>query len=113
MFPTITHCRPIKPRLSAIPYCCCAAKTTPSGKPGTTVEDHCLYVGRVAEALVALLPESVRRLLPAAPGLAVSLHDVGKVSPGYELKYFRDSVVREHAPELCDQTSFCARHASI
>ena len=43
----------------------------------------------------------------------MSVHDVGKVSPGYELKYFSDTVVRQYAPELCGQASYCSRHASI
>jgi len=34
----------------------CWAKTTKDGKPGITVRDHCLNVGCVAEALLALLP---------------------------------------------------------
>ena len=32
------------------------AKTTDKGKPGITVRDHCLNVGCVADAHLALLP---------------------------------------------------------
>ncbi|MFA6631153.1 MAG: CRISPR-associated helicase Cas3' [Kiritimatiellia bacterium] len=99
--------------LPAIPFDKCAAKTTADGKPGTCVVDHCINVGRVAEALIALQPERVKRLFPPKPGLSVSVHDVGKVSPGYENKYFRDTVVREYAPELCSQMSFSTHHAAI
>ncbi|HRT30124.1 MAG TPA: hypothetical protein P5527_10045, partial [Kiritimatiellia bacterium] len=88
-----------KPHIPAIPFEKCAAKTTTDGKPGTTVLNHGIHVGRVAEALVALKPECVKRLLPPRPGLPTGVHDVGKVSPGYALKYFANTVVREHAPE--------------
>ena len=53
-----------KPHIPAIPFEKCAAKTTTDGKPGTTVLDHGIHVGRVAEALAALKPECVKRLLP-------------------------------------------------
>jgi hypothetical protein len=72
--------------IPVIPYRDCAAKNTPDGGVGTSVVDHCVNAGRVSEALFSLLPEVVRKCLPPAPGLSVSLHDVGKVSPGYELK---------------------------
>ncbi len=64
----------------------CWAKTTPDGKPGISVRDHCLNVGCVAEALVGLLSSPLRNLLPqSAPALA-ALHDIGKVSPGFQAK---------------------------
>src|SRR3954468_22714984 len=60
----------------------CWAKTTEDGKPGINVRDHCLNVGCVAEALLAEV------LLPAPPGATTlaALHDVGKVSPGFQKK---------------------------
>jgi CRISPR-associated endonuclease/helicase Cas3 len=62
------------------------AKTTPEGKPGISVQSHCLNVGLVAEAIIAALPATVRSLLP--PGLATlaGLHDVGKICPGFQAK---------------------------
>ena len=60
-----------------------------------------------------MLFRSVRRLLPNEIGFTVSVHDVGKVSPGYELKYFSDTVVRQHVPELLGCTSFSSLHATI
>lgn len=99
--------------IPVIPYRDCAAKNTPDGGVGTSVVDHCVNTGRVSEALFSLLPEVVRKCLPPAPGLSVSLHDVGKVSPGYELKYFAETVVRRFAPELCGNASFFNKHASI
>ena len=74
--------------IPVIPYDRCAAKTTDTDAPGTTVLDHCRNVGCVADALMALMPSSMHNRLPTRPGLPVSMHDIGKVSPGFMLKYF-------------------------
>src|SRR5450759_1896923 len=42
----------------------CWAKTTADGRPGISVRDHCLNVGCIAEALLELLPDYLRKLLP-------------------------------------------------
>jgi CRISPR-associated endonuclease/helicase Cas3 len=75
------------------------AKTTDDGRPGISVRDHCLNVGTVAEALIALLPECVRGLLPPGAATLAALHDVGKISPGFQLKceWWRE---RYETPEL-------------
>lgn len=99
--------------IPVVPFEKCAAKTTPDNRAGTTVPEHCVYVGRVGEALFSLLPGCVKNKLPPEPGLPLSVHDVGKVSPGYELKYFEHSVVKAYAPELCGKKSFVDKHASI
>jgi CRISPR-associated endonuclease/helicase Cas3 len=65
----------------------CWAKTTPKGKPGIRVRDHCVNVGCVAEALVRLLPSQLRGMLPESGAATLAaLHDVGKVSPGFQVK---------------------------
>jgi CRISPR-associated endonuclease Cas3-HD len=69
-----------------ISYKECWAKTTEEGKPGISVRDHCLNVGCVAEALLALLPPQLRRLIPPGAATLAALHDVGKVSPGFQSK---------------------------
>ncbi len=69
-----------------ISYKECWAKTTEEGKPGISVRDHCLNVGCVAEALLALLPPQLRRLIPSGAATLAALHDVGKVSPGFQSK---------------------------
>ncbi len=65
----------------------CWAKTTASNEPGVNVRDHCLNVGCVAEELLKRLPDSLKSALrtQSSPILA-SLHDVGKVSPGFQSK---------------------------
>jgi CRISPR-associated endonuclease/helicase Cas3 len=64
----------------------CWAKTTEDAKPGITVRDHCLNVGCVAEALLALLPPQLRKLIPPGATTLAALHDIGKVSPGFQVK---------------------------
>ena len=65
----------------------CWAKTTEDGKPGISVLDHCLNVGCVAEALVALLPPQLHKLIPSGAATLAALHDIGKVSPGFQQKW--------------------------
>jgi len=64
----------------------CWAKTTGNGMPGIRVRDHCLNVGCVAEALLALLPPTLNELIPPGAATLAALHDVGKVSPGFQVK---------------------------
>src|SRR5450759_243535 len=64
----------------------CWAKTTEDGKPGISVRDHCLTVGCVAEALLALLPPQLLKQFPPGAATLAALHDVGKVSPGFQVK---------------------------
>lgn len=64
----------------------CWAKTLPDGSPGISVKNHCLNVGCVAEALVALLLPSLQACLPDGVATLAALHDLGKVSPGFQQK---------------------------
>lgn len=62
------------------------AKTTEDGAPGISVRDHCLNVGCVAEALATVLPPGVRDLLPRGAVTLAALHDVGKITLGFQAK---------------------------
>ena len=64
----------------------CWAKTTQDGEPGINVRDHSLNVGCVAEALLALLSPQLQQLVPTGGVTLAALHDVGKVSPGFQVK---------------------------
>src|ERR1700679_1265990 len=64
----------------------CWAKTTEDGLPRISVRHHCLNVGCVAEALRDLLPAPLRGMLPVGTVTLAALHDVGKVSPGFQQK---------------------------
>lgn len=62
------------------------AKTTADDQPGISVRDHCLNVGCVAEALLARLCESLDVPLPPGAATLAALHDLGKISPGFQQK---------------------------
>lgn len=65
----------------------CWAKTNPqNGLPCLSVVDHCLIVGQVSETLFRNLYPSIRKLLPSGCVTLVAAHDVGKLTPGFQLK---------------------------
>ncbi len=77
-----------------IPLKDCLAKTIrlESGKkPGVSVETHCRIVGHVARELLSRLPVWLREcLFPDGSELIAAAHDVGKVSPTFQEKIYRD-----------------------
>ncbi len=64
------------------------AKTTPDGKPGISVYEHMLNVGCVAHCIAEISPETLKRfhLRSTMVGALAALHDLGKVSPGFQRK---------------------------
>ena len=62
------------------------AKTSLAGEPGISVLDHCINVGCVAEVILSRLPRAVARLLPAGSVTLAALHDLGKISAGFQSK---------------------------
>jgi len=62
------------------------AKTTSNGLPNTCVRAHCLHVGAVARAMAGSLPAAVQLLLPEGYACLIAAHDIGKISPGFQLK---------------------------
>lgn len=54
--------------------------------PGISVRDHCLNIGCVAEALISTLTPAVRALLPPGSATLAALHDVGKITLGFQAK---------------------------
>jgi CRISPR-associated endonuclease/helicase Cas3 len=85
-FPRKLGIPPLAPVESAPRHEDCWAKTTKDGKPGISVRDHCLNVGCVAEALLTLLPPQLEALQPRGASTFAALHDLGKVSPGFQVK---------------------------
>jgi len=64
------------------------AKTTLDGKPGISVYDHMVDVGCVAQCLTEIAPQLLVRfgLLADEVGALAALHDLGKISPGFQQK---------------------------
>jgi len=93
-----------------LPADACLAKTTVAGEPGTRVPEHLRSVGAVAERLTANLPQTVLAKAPFSPVIPALLHDVGKVSPGFQLHISRD-YVRSVLPELAALSPGCTDHA--
>lgn len=62
------------------------AKTIRGDLPGISVRDHCLNVGCVAGALISGLPATARTLLPAGSATLAALHDIGKITLGFQVK---------------------------
>ena len=60
------------------------AKTTPDGQPGISVFDHSMNVGCVAHALIQMLPQRLKLLLPSGAAALAALHDVGKITIGFQ-----------------------------
>ena len=60
---------------------------------------HCRIVGSVAEELVARLPASIASIFPEGSATIAAVHDVGKVSPGFQKK-IANEYVRGLAPDL-------------
>lgn len=64
------------------------AKTTSDGLPGISVFDHMVNVGCVARRIAETSPEILERLhlKPSTIGALAALHDLGKISPGFQRK---------------------------
>lgn len=65
----------------------CWAKTTEADRPGICVLQHCRTAGIVARLLTYGLPHWLTASLSARAGVCLAaLHDVGKVTPGFQRK---------------------------
>ncbi len=54
--------------------------------PGIGVLDHCTNVGCVAEALLKAAPQTLRALFPPGAATLAALHDIGKITLGFQAK---------------------------
>jgi len=54
--------------------------------PGISVHDHCLNVGCVAEQLYDALSPGAKALLPVGSVTLAALHDIGKITLGFQAK---------------------------
>jgi CRISPR-associated endonuclease/helicase Cas3 len=64
------------------------AKTNLEGKPGISVYDHMVNVGCVARCIAESSPKILERfqLRASVVGALAALHDIGKISPGFQRK---------------------------
>ena len=84
------------------------AKTQTDGeivKPGQTLWLHSLIAGYIARYLISLFPKNIRDLIfPRGTEFVVSLHDLGKISPSFMLRLFKD-VEPSYRPVYFDSLS--------
>lgn len=101
-------------KIPVIPWEHCIAKSTIDGTPSISVAEHCRIVGEVSKALIEQLSSSTLALLGDNPPLVVALHDLGKVSPGFQKKLNPEHVLRL-APNLAKlpNTGFETLHARV
>ena len=74
-------------------------------KAGTTTLEHCVISGVMAQCLFDNMPERVKTLFVDRflVGLVVAGHDVGKISPQFLMKFFRNNFVTQYLPSLLSQ----------
>lgn len=94
------------------------AKTTLEGKPGISVYDHMINVGCVARRIAEISPALLQRFnLPSTiVGALAALHDLGKISPGFQRKcecWLEGNRLTQIARNGCWDTSTEADHGKI
>lgn len=94
------------------------AKTTPDGKPGISVYDHMLDVGWVAHCIAELSPEILNRfnLESKEIGVLAALHDIGKISPGFQRKcaaWLEENGLTKIDRNCCWDTAMEADHGKV
>lgn len=91
------------------------AKTTPDNLPGISVFDHMINVGCVARSIAKNLQELIDafRLEPSVIGALAALHDLGKISPGFQMKceeWLKKKGLQKIAQNGCWDTAMEADH---
>jgi len=87
----------------------CWAKTNfDTGIPVLTVRDHCIHVGAVAEEVIKLIPRRACDNLPKGASTLVALHDIGKITLGFQKKCSH----WKYFPEICN-TGLEGNHAKV
>ena len=94
------------------------AKTTSEGKPGISVYDHMVNVGCVAHCMAEISPAILERFdLPSSTiGALAALHDLGKISPGFQQKcdaWLEENVLVKTARNGCWDTSMESDHGKV
>lgn len=94
------------------------AKTTLDGNPGISVFDHMIDVGYVARCLADMSPVILNRFRLQADevGSLAALHDIGKISPGFQRKclhWLEKNNLAKFAHNGCWDTAMEPDHGKI
>ena len=94
------------------------AKTTPEGKPGISVYDHMLNVGCVARCIAETSPKILDwfQLQSSLVGALAALHDLGKISPGFQRKciaWLEENGLTKIAGNGCWDTEMESDHGKV
>ncbi|MGO9020539.1 MAG: CRISPR-associated helicase Cas3' [Syntrophobacteraceae bacterium] len=94
------------------------AKTTPEGKPGISVYEHMVNVGCVARCNAEIWPEISEyfHLRSKEVGALAALHDLGKISPGFQRKcegWLRENGLLKIALNGCWDTAMESDHCAV
>ncbi|MBR2005876.1 MAG: HD domain-containing protein [Thermoguttaceae bacterium] len=92
----------------------CLAKTCNENAPGCSVLEHWVYVGKIAEALWERLAPDVQAILPRDVAVSLAaLHDVGKISPGFQVNIGQAVAEKARSDEVCRFLDVYERRAEI
>lgn len=87
MFPSLTlRMSDAAKSLARDPFWAKTIDASGNNVPGISVRDHCLNVGCVAEKMLELVPARVRDIFPTGTVLLTALHDIGKITLGFQTK---------------------------
>jgi CRISPR-associated endonuclease/helicase Cas3 len=94
------------------------AKTTVDGNPGISVCDHMMIVGCVARCIAETLPGIIARfhLQSSVVGVLAALHDLGKISPGFQRKckiWLKENSLETIARNGCWDTAMESDHGKV
>lgn len=94
------------------------AKTTQDGQPGISVYEHMVDVGCVASCLAEVSPGilDLFRLRATEVGAFAALHDIGKVSPGFQRKckaWLVENKLETIARNGCWDTAMESSHGKV
>ncbi|MCX5846611.1 MAG: CRISPR-associated helicase Cas3' [Deltaproteobacteria bacterium] len=99
-------------------HCKYWAKTTPEGNPGLSVYDHMVNVGCVARCIAESFPEILERfhLRSSEVGALAALHDIGKISPGFQRKcekWLKENDLVKVDRNCCWDTAMESNHGKV
>ena len=103
-------------KIPTIPLDMCIGKAK-DNVPGMLTYEHCLIVGYVSQVFRRILPSYLRVRLPRRVASLVSLHDLGKISPGFVKKIYKHltpnlSTINKDLDSFPEE-AFETKHAAI